>query len=536
MRAVTINVTDVDERRTSRLRRAATSPRTTTRSPWTRTTPAIWSMSPRPTPRASTPTTRSPWGNPLRVVHARQHGGAELHEPARLRGLHEGVQPDADRLERQRAEHPQRDRHRPQRERAARHHRAGYGLHRGGRCDLRRDVHGHGSRERHHRLATARRGRQRRVHVHHIEWPADLQGGAGLRGYRAWWRQRVSRHAPASRPAATRPRSTSLSPSRTRKSGGCSRCPQRGRRPRQTTPPPSAIPTGCSRRTWTWERSMSRSGPWAPVSGAVNSTTTTSVLHTRHRRCRLLPARDRGVHRCPRPPDKSPDAVSTNSVLAAPVSNTPPVFTETNPTRSVAENARANAPVGGPVTATDPNPGNTVRYEFDPVPDLFTIDASSGQIRVKTERALDYETQPMPTVTVKALDGSNTSDTVEVTDRSHERERAAGRRPRRPQQLRRGHPDRDPRARQRQRPRGHAERVAADGVQLGAQRTPSRDGERQRTRQRGRTPHDHLRRPTTNYHGSPTRFTYQVSDTGSPPVGGRSLSSTASVSVTDRSR
>ena len=97
-------------------------------------------------------------------------------------------------------------------------------------------------------------------------------------------------------------------------------------------------------------------------------------------------------------PNKSLVAVSTNSVLAAPVVNNPPAFTETNPTRSVAENARADDPVGGPVTATDPDPGNMMRYEFIPlVSDLFTIDGSSGQIRVKTQGALDYDD---PTETV----------------------------------------------------------------------------------------------------------------------------------------
>ena len=174
-------------------------------------------------------------------------------------------------------------------------------------------------------------------------------------------------------------------------------------------------PDGVVSTTWTWERSMRRSGSsWAPVSGAVNNTTTTSVYTPGtddvgyYLRATAAYTDALG--------DKSPVAVSTNSVLAAPVSNTPPVFTETNPTRSVAENARANARVGDPVTATDPDPGNTVRYEFEPLEsDLFTIDASTGQIRVKTEGALDYETQPMPTVTVKALDGSNASATIEVT-------------------------------------------------------------------------------------------------------------------------
>ena len=102
--------------------------------------------------------------------------------------------------------------------------------------------------------------------------------------------------------------------------------------------------------------------------------------------------------------------MSTNSVRAKPVINNPPAFTETTLTRSVAENARANAPVGDRVTATDPDPGDQLRYEFElPVPDLFTIDGSSGQIRVKTQGSLDYDDPANRThrVTVKALDSSN---------------------------------------------------------------------------------------------------------------------------------
>ena len=149
--------------------------------------------------------------------------------------------------------------------------------------------------------------------------------------------------------------------------------------------------------TWTWERSTSRSGPWATVTGAFDSTTTsvyTPVTGDVGHYLRATAAYEDGYG-----PDQSLVAVSPNSVLAAPVVNRPPEFMETNPTRSVAENAGANATVGRAVTATDPDlgPGNTVRYEFEsPVPDLFTIDGSSGQIRVKTQGSLDYDDPANP--------------------------------------------------------------------------------------------------------------------------------------------
>ena len=173
-------------------------------------------------------------------------------------------------------------------------------------------------------------------------------------------------------------------------------------------------PDGVQSTTWTWERSTSRSGPWADVTGAFDRTTTsvyTPVTGDFGYYLRATAAYTDGHG-----PNKTEVAVSTNSVLAAPVVNNPPAFTETNPTRSIAENAQADALVGGRVTATDPDQGNTVRYEFAlPVPTLFTIDGGSGQIRVKTAETLDYETVPSHIVTVKALDSSNASDTVQVT-------------------------------------------------------------------------------------------------------------------------
>ena len=173
-------------------------------------------------------------------------------------------------------------------------------------------------------------------------------------------------------------------------------------------------PDGVQSTTWTWERSTSRSGPWADVTGAFDRTTTSVYAPAAGDVGYYL--RATAAYTDGHGPNKSAVAVSTNSVLAAPVVNNPPAFTETNPTRSIAENAQADALVGGRVTATDPDQGNTVRYEFAlPVPTLFTIDGGSGQIRVKTAETLDYETAPSHIVTVKALDSSNASDTVQVT-------------------------------------------------------------------------------------------------------------------------
>ena len=58
--------------------------------------------------------------------------------------------------------------------------------------------------------------------------------------------------------------------------------------------------------TWTWERSMSRGGPWEPVTGAILDSTETSVYTPVTGDCRLLPARDRRVHRPSQPPGQEP--------------------------------------------------------------------------------------------------------------------------------------------------------------------------------------------------------------------------------------
>ena len=112
-------------------------------------------------------------------------------------------------------------------------------------------------------------------------------------------------------------------------------------------------------------------------------------------------------------PNKGKEATSSSTVRAEPAANNPPTFTETNPTRSVPENAQENTGVGLPVTATDSDPGDTVRYELDPASDLFTID-NNGKILVKTSGSLNHETEPSHTVTVKASDSSNAFATVDV--------------------------------------------------------------------------------------------------------------------------
>ena len=165
--------------------------------------------------------------------------------------------------------------------------------------------------------------------------------------------------------------------------------------------------------TWTWERSTSRTSGWAAASGAVDGVTTSVYAPVAGDIGYYL--RATATYEDGHAPNKSLVVVSSNRVRAKPLTNDPPAFADETTTRTVAENALANAAVGARVTATDPDSGDTVRYELDPASDLFTIDGASGQIRVKTQAGLDYETAPSHTVTVKASDSSNAFDTVTVT-------------------------------------------------------------------------------------------------------------------------
>ena len=170
---------------------------------------------------------------------------------------------------------------------------------------------------------------------------------------------------------------------------------------------------GVQSTTWTWERSTSRNGPWGPVSRAILDSIETSVYTPDTDDVGYF-LRVTAAYTDGHGPNKSRVLVSANTVKAAPVTNDPPSFDEPTPTRSIAENARARAAVGRPVTATDPNSGDVLTYELSGS-DLFTIDSNGGQIRVAADESLDHETAPSHRVTVTASDSSTASDTVTVT-------------------------------------------------------------------------------------------------------------------------
>ena len=104
--------------------------------------------------------------------------------------------------------------------------------------------------------------------------------------------------------------------------------------------------------------------------------------------------------------------------LRAPATNNAPVFSDgTSTTRSVAENSVAGTSVGAPVTATDADSDDTLTYSLEGTDAAsFTIVSDTGQIKTKSGATYDHEaTTNSYTVTVKADDGNDATDTIAVT-------------------------------------------------------------------------------------------------------------------------
>ena len=79
--------------------------------------------------------------------------------------------------------------------------------------------------------------------------------------------------------------------------------------------------------------------------------------------------------------------------------NEPPEFSVETASRTIAENTTTGVAIGAPVTATDPDTGDTPAYTLGGTDaTFFDIDTLTGQLQ--TQAALDYETKSGYTVTV----------------------------------------------------------------------------------------------------------------------------------------
>ena len=160
--------------------------------------------------------------------------------------------------------------------------------------------------------------------------------------------------------------------------------------------------------TWIWQRSTSRTSGWTTISGeTANSYTPQSGDLNNYLRVQVSYTDGHGS-------GKSLSAVTDNRVQEPPPSNTAPVFSSATANRSIAENSAANSNVGAPVTAADAEDSGDLTYSLSGS-SLFTIVATSGQIRVASGAVLDHEDDDEHTVTVTATDPSALTDSITVT-------------------------------------------------------------------------------------------------------------------------
>ena len=97
--------------------------------------------------------------------------------------------------------------------------------------------------------------------------------------------------------------------------------------------------------------------------------------------------------------------------------NVAPTFDEGETAeRGIPENAPGGSVVGSPVSATDADSGDTLRYSVLSTDDSpFFIDSETGQISLASRHGLDHESMPTHTFMVTVKDSLSASDTVAVT-------------------------------------------------------------------------------------------------------------------------
>ena len=178
--------------------------------------------------------------------------------------------------------------------------------------------------------------------------------------------------------------------------------------------------------SWKWSRSPNGRTDWANIFEAGNQTYTPTLEADAGNYIRATAEYTDGFGSS----TKTANAVSPRVGDPPPV-NSPPVFPDAETgRREVAENVSGGDPVGDPVAATDLNAGNNTVN--DPLAysligtdaASFTIDASSGQIRLASGVELDYEGKRSYRVTVQVTDGRDQNgdddndaidDTISVT-------------------------------------------------------------------------------------------------------------------------
>ena len=164
---------------------------------------------------------------------------------------------------------------------------------------------------------------------------------------------------------------------------------------------------GVTGAVWQWERSSDGNTDWADIGTSSPSYTPVDGDVGYHLRATASYTDGHG-------PGKTAQAASTQAVQAG--ANRPPEFDSATATREVPENTEAGENIGAPVTAADPDTGDTPAYTLEGADlDSFDIDSASGQIQTKSGVTYDHETKSSYSVTVKADDNNGGTATIDVT-------------------------------------------------------------------------------------------------------------------------
>ncbi len=164
---------------------------------------------------------------------------------------------------------------------------------------------------------------------------------------------------------------------------------------------------GVTGAVWQWERSSDGNTAWAGIGTSSPSYTPVDGDVGYHLRATASYTDGHG-------PDKTAQAASTQAVQAG--ANRPPEFDSATASREVPENTEAGENIGAPVTANDPDTGDTQTYTLEGADlDSFDIDSASGQLQTKPGVTYDHEIKSSYSVTVKADDNNGGTATIDVT-------------------------------------------------------------------------------------------------------------------------
>ena len=164
---------------------------------------------------------------------------------------------------------------------------------------------------------------------------------------------------------------------------------------------------GVTSATWSWSWSATSTGSYTSISGA-NSPTYTPVQPDVGRYLKATVSYTDSLT-SGRSASQTADNETSN--------NPPPEFANNSVTLSVNENTTSGTV--GTITATDPD-GDAITYSVDGTDETafkedFRLNASDGEITVKSDATIDHESRPSYSVRITATDPYGGTDQIDVT-------------------------------------------------------------------------------------------------------------------------